>query len=261
MTEPDVLVAREGHVATVTFNRPAKRNSLTMQAIYNTKDVLGALAQDRDVRALILTGAGGYFCAGDDTAVIAESGQDQGAAAEANEAWNAVIAALANFPRPVVAAMEGVAVGAGLSLAMACDIRIAATNIRIFTPFARWGVAADTAITYTLSAVAGLDRASLLLYTGEEIDGVKAVDMRVVTEAVAPERVLPRAREIAARIARNAPLSIAATRQLLKRTFLPGLEAHIPADVTAVMATLESWDAQEAMAAYLEKREPRFEER
>lgn len=261
MTEPDILTAFDEHVATITINRPAKRNSLTMDAVRELRLALTAFAGDENVRALILTGGGGYFCAGDDTDVIAQSGQDPAVAESANVTWNGLISELANFPRPVIAAMEGVAVGAGLSIAMACDIRIAATDIRIFTPFARWAVAADTAITFTLPAVAGLDRASLLLYTGEQVDGRKAADMRIVTEAVPANEVLPRAREIARRIAKNAPLAISATRQLLKRRFLPNLADHFPADFEGTMRTLASRDTQEAMAAYLEKREPRFEGR
>lgn len=261
MTEPDVLTDIDGHVATISINRPAKRNSLDMPAARALRDAIDEMAGNKSVRALILTGAGGYFCAGDDTAVIAETGESQDVALDANTVWNAFIVRLANFPVPVIAAMEGVAAGAGLSIAMACDIRIAATNIKIFTPFVRFAVSADTAITYTMLAVAGLDRASLLLYTGERIDGVKAADMRIVTEAVPPEQVLPRAREIAQRIAGNAPLAVAATRQLLKRKFLPGLDEHFPADLEAVMRTLTTSDTAEAMAAYLERREPRFEGR
>lgn len=261
MPQPILTAARDG-VLTLTFNRPDRMNALDRAAARALFEALVAVRDDDSVRAVVLTGNGRGFCAGADLAEGEQSYTPNRATVKSpiGEFTQAAMA-LDQIDKPVIAAVNGAAVGAGLSYALACDRRIAAASARFAAVFVRRGLVPDCGITYYLPRLVGLARATDLLLTGRMIDAPEALAMGLVDEVCPDEELAERAQAYAASLARGASVAVELTRRAVRRSFERGLEDAIAFESWAQRVAQSTDDVKEGVRAFLEKREPRFQGR
>jgi 2-(1,2-epoxy-1,2-dihydrophenyl)acetyl-CoA isomerase len=247
----------DGSVATLTLDRPEALNALTVPMKIALREALEAIAADRTVRAVILTGAGRAFCAGQD---LAERDQPNAAPldVELRERYNPIIRAIRSMGQPVIAAVNGVAAGAGASLAFACDLRIAAEEARFVLAFGRIGLVPDSGATWFLPRLVGPAKAAELALVGDSMDAAEALRLGLVSRVVPGDQLLMEARAIADRVAEGAPLAIALTKEALQRSLTIDLGEALEGEAKLQGIAGASADHAEGLAAFREKRPPRF---
>ncbi|MDX6258207.1 MAG: 2-(1,2-epoxy,2-dihydrophenyl)acetyl-CoA isomerase [Frankiales bacterium] len=256
-----VLLARTGAVATITLNRPEALNACTVELKQALLHMLSSVRDDSAVRAVVLTGAGHGFCVGQD---LHEHGQLLAAGAESTtvrDHYNPITLALATMPKPVVAAVNGVAAGAGAAFAFACDFRLIADTATIRPAFIGLGLGPDSGASWTLQRLVGYGRATALLLLGESISPDHALEMGLVNAVVPADHLAAAAAELAARLAEGPTLALAATKQALAAAAAGSL-----ADALAVEERLQgelgrTSDHFNATNAFLAKQTPGFEGR
>jgi enoyl-CoA hydratase len=245
----------EGEIATVVIDRPEKRGALTWALL---GDFLGAVKRAGDdpaARVVIVTGAGGAFCAGTDLADLAARPAAERGPREEGERWWPLVAC----PKPVIAAVDGVAVGMGAEFTSQCDVRIASTRARFAWNFAHRGLVPDTgAGTWLLPRLLGPARALELLYSGRFVGAEEALALGYVSRVVAPEQCLPAARELAQSFLAGSPFSHRRMKELVYRGLARGQAEHMAAHGEALTACFRSADHVEGVSAFLEKRPARF---
>ena len=252
-----VRVEVDGAVATLTLDRPEALNALTVPMKVALREALESLTDDRDVRAVILTGAGRAFCAGQD---LAEREAPDAAPldVELRERYNPIIRAIRSMGQPVIAAVNGVAAGAGASLAFACDVRIAAEEARFVLAFGRIGLVPDSGATWFLPRIVGPARAVELAIVGDAVDATEALRIGLVSRVVPADRLLGEARALAERVAEGAPLAMALTKSALERSATITLDEALDGEAKLQGIAGASADHAEGLAAFREKRPPRF---
>jgi 2-(1,2-epoxy-1,2-dihydrophenyl)acetyl-CoA isomerase len=257
----DMLVELRDGVVTITLNRPDRLNAMT----WNTWDELVAAlrqaSEDDDAKAVIITGAGRGFCAGSDLVVSAsQAGTPQKEVRRSRwirNGYQATYEVMA-CQKPTIAAINGTTAGAGFSLALACDIRIASETARLGTIFARRGLSPDFGCSFFLPRIVGLSRALELMYTGDMFDAQEALRLGLVSRLTPPDQLLAVAAELARRIATGPSLAIEATKHLAYRGLLKDLEDHMRLEEHWSRLCQASEDAREGVMSFLEKREPHF---
>jgi enoyl-CoA hydratase/carnithine racemase len=256
-TNPEpIQVTRDGAVAIVTINLPQRRNAMGRAARQALRDTVHRLmVDDPDSRALVLTGAGGHFCAGADISEMTQRTilQSREILRESCE----VVRDLCGGPKPVVAAVEGVAFGAGLSLVAACDYVVAAESARFCAAFLRVGLVPDTGIFWTLPKKIGMTHARALLSLASEIDGTRALRIGLANQVTEPGAALPAAIAYARELARNPPLGMALTKAALT-SGADNMDAALRAEIDYQPILRQSQDHLEAARAFMEKRDPVF---
>jgi 2-(1,2-epoxy-1,2-dihydrophenyl)acetyl-CoA isomerase len=247
----------DGPVATITLDRPGALNALTVPVKVALREALERIAVDRAVRAVILTGAGRAFCAGQD---LAEREQPDAAPLdeELRARYNPIILALRSMGQPVIAAVNGVAAGAGASIAFACDLRIAAEDARFVLAFGRIGLVPDSGATWFLPRLVGQAKAAELALLGDPIPAEEALRIGLVSRVVPDAELLAEARALADRIAAGAPLALSLTKTALERAATIDLETALEGEAKLQGITGASADHAEGLAAFREKRAPRF---
>jgi len=263
MADP-LLITRDGHVETWTLNLPERRNPISdLPMVEALEEAATRAAADVSVRAVILTGAGPAFSSGGDVKAMAERrGMFGGTGAEIADGYRHGIQriprTLFHCPVPLIAAVNGPAVGAGCDLTLMCDVRIASTDAFFAESFVKVGLIPGDGGAFLLPRIVGAARAAEMSLTGDRISAETALAWGLVSRVVAPEDLMPVAREIADRIAANPPVAVRAGKQLLREAAGLTLDEVLDrsADVQAMMHQTE--DHAEAVAAFLEKREPRF---
>jgi 2-(1,2-epoxy-1,2-dihydrophenyl)acetyl-CoA isomerase len=247
----------DGPVATITLDRPEALNALTVPVKVALHEALERLAVDRAVRAVVLTGAGRAFCAGQDLAE--REGPDAAPLdVELRERYNPIILALRAMGQPVIAAVNGVAAGAGASIAFACDLRIAAEDARFVLAFGRIGLVPDSGATWFLPRLIGQARAAEMALVGDPISADEALRIGLVSRVVPNDDLLAEARSIADRIAAGAPMAVALTKGALERAASIDLETALEGEAKLQGIAGASADHAEGLAAFREKRAPRF---
>ena len=220
MTTREVLYAVDGNVATITLNRPEKLNAATFDMADAFRAALADAVDDDAVRCIVLTGAGKGFCAGDD--VEAAWGDPRMAAtmtelAGENPPLTPEIAALLDCPKPLIAAVNGVALGIGMDFALACDIRYASERARFGQLFVKMGLMADVAGYWRLPQLVGPSAAAELLLTGDMVDAERALQIGLVSRVLPGDELVPAAHELAARIAANSAPALRYIKEGLRR--------------------------------------------
>ena len=252
-------ITREGGVACLTLNRPDKRNAIDDATRDALAQAFAGFDADAAIRVVILTGAGTAFCAGVDLATPGNVPVHSSMAASPIVTRARLTAPLDAFNKPVIVALNGVAVGGGLELALACDIRIAATTARFGLPEVRIGSLPGSGGTQRLMGAVGRSLAAQMLFTGEPISAEQALAAGLVSELHAPDALMGRAFALARVIAENAPLSLIAIKKALRAaTDLP-LAAGFELERSLYGALTLTQDREEGRKAFREKRKPDFQ--
>jgi enoyl-CoA hydratase len=266
MPEPLLLRSRDGDVVTVTFNDPDHRNAMSQAMGEAFAAEMAELRTDDSIRAVVFTGAGRAFSAGGDLGMIegraAQGAKDpEGAHPKIRDGMRAfygLFLTLRDLPCPTVAALNGAAMGAGLCVALACDVRIAAANAKLGLNFTALGLQPGMGATWTLPRLVGPARAAELLYSSRTISGEEAADIGLVNRAVPAERALAAAQELAASFAANGPMAVRGVKRALAQTFDRQLEEQLDFEAEVQARCFASEDVHEGLAAVRARRPPRF---
>jgi 2-(1,2-epoxy-1,2-dihydrophenyl)acetyl-CoA isomerase len=253
----NVRLELDGPIATITLHRPAALNALTIPMKVELRQAFGTVARDRAIRAVVLTGAGRAFCAGQDL----KERQDPGAAplaVELRERYHPIIRAMRSLDRPIIGAINGVAAGAGASIAFACDLRIAATSASFVLAFGRIGLVPDSGASWFLPRLVGPAKAAELALLGDTLSAAEAERFGLVARVVPDDALRAEAMAMAERLAALAPGAIAGTKQALDRAWSQDLDRTLEDEAHRQGIAGASRDHAEGMAAFLEKRPPRF---
>lgn len=261
-----VLVERDAKdeaVAIVTLNHPDRRNALTVELKSQLVRALEGVAADEAVRAVVLTGSGKAFCVGQDLGEHAESLRADPAHAfdTVGEHYNPIVRSIADMPKPVVAAINGAAVGAGLGFVLACDLRVAAEGVSFATAFAAIGLTADSGLSASLVHSVGASRATELMLLGESFTAEQARDWGLVRAVVPPEQLRETALELARRLAAGPTAAYAEIKKALAFGAVSELPAVLAAEGEAQARLGLTSDHQGAVEAFLAKGRPRFDGR
>ncbi len=263
MTKAPVLIETIDNIVKITLNRPENRNSMDSEVLPAFNDAINQVKSDKKARCLIITGNGNSFCSGADFNNFKADDEDNGSRLP-NETFMSFYKPFLNLLEieiPIIAAMNGHAIGGGFGLALICDIRVANKNAKYGANFARLGLHSGMAISYMLPRIIGLPLANELLFAGRLINGQKAAEIGLANYAEAEDKILDRSWELAKEIASCAPAAV----RMMKRSVYRGLEwdpktaAEIESHCQS--RTFEMDDAQEGISALLEKREPIFKDR
>jgi 2-(1,2-epoxy-1,2-dihydrophenyl)acetyl-CoA isomerase len=256
-----VLLECTGAVAVVTLNRPERRNALGGTLREDLVAAMERAGRDERVRAIVLTGAGSCFCAGGDLRMLLDGVQAPGGRPlrdKLEPQRDATLLSVYEAAKPVIAAVNGPAFGAGMNLALAADIRIASQTARFCQSHVLRGLMPDYAGTYLLPRSVGHAKACELAYTGAIVDAEEALALRMVNAVVAPDALLPRALAMASAIARNAPLPVRLAKRALQQSHQGGIREALDRETAAQNVCFDTEDGREGLRAFLEKRDPVF---
>jgi enoyl-CoA hydratase/carnithine racemase len=249
----NVTGVTEGFVRTVTFNRPEKKNALTQAMYARLTDELTTAADDSRIRVVVFTGAADAYTSGNDVTDFLRVQEIDGKLPAFG-----FIEALPRFPKPLLAAVNGLAVGVGTTMLLHCDMVFASPNAVFSVPFARLGLCPEAGSSALLPRLAGMQRASELLMLGDPFDAERAREMGLVNEIVPTAELSARVAERAAAIAKLPPASVRATKALIRGSVGAGLAEVMERERTVFHERLASPEAAEAATAFLEKRMPDF---
>jgi enoyl-CoA hydratase/carnithine racemase len=261
MSDDVLLIERDGPVAVLTMNRPRTRNALDPALLRALGAALPAVTHDAAVRAVVLTGAGGSFCSGADLKAATAQGVAFDALDTTIDAYHAIIRAIVGAPKPVVAAMEGGAVGFGCDLALACDLRVMSTEAYLQEKFVKIGLMPDGGGTFWLPRLVGLGRAMELLLLGEPIQSEQALSMGIANRVVPSSMVMTEARQLAQRLAKGPPVAFAEIKKAVRAGLGGTIEGTLEMEKHGQIRCLTSSDCMEGVMAWMQKREPNFEGR
>lgn len=258
---PVLLEARHEGIATLVMNRPEKLNALSGALSTALNEALTCIAEDTSVRVVVLTGAGRAFCSGGDLGAIGK-GRERNETAELEPILRAGMQAVLKMrlmPQPVIAAVHGPAAGAGMNIALATDIRIAADNASFGQTFSRVGLFPDYGGTYFLPQLVGPSVAAELFYTGEMIDAATALKLGIVNRVVPAGQLEAEAKSLAQKIAQGPPMAIRAVKNVLFGKSKEELVKALDHEVQEQMKCFYSRDCSEGIRAFFEKRAPQFQ--
>jgi enoyl-CoA hydratase/carnithine racemase len=253
---PDILVTARDHVGIVSLNRPEVRHAVTLSMWRELAQMFSSLAQDDDIRAIVLTGSGSDFCVGADVSEFGRLRENKDQSAEYEIAVDSCSAAIANVSKPVIAAISGYCLGGGCHLALACDFRLADHSAKLGIPSAKLSIVYGVKSVQRLLAIAGLANAKRMLYSGERYDAAQALAMGLVDEI--RDDALSAAIGLAGILARNAPLSIAGAKFMLNHLSMGEGALDVAAAQRMIDLAADSEDFREGRRAFAEKRPPRF---
>jgi 2-(1,2-epoxy-1,2-dihydrophenyl)acetyl-CoA isomerase len=255
-----LLIERNEGVATLTMNRPESMNSLSVALKEALLDAARDVSADPTVRAVVLTGAGRGFCVGQDLRehVALLEANDPAPLSTVSQHYNPLLLALARMPKPVIAAVNGMAAGAGAGLSFACDFRIAARTAGFLLAFANVGLTLDSGVSWTLPRIIGQARATALAILAEPVNAESALEMGLVNAVVEPDHVLPSAQELAARLAAGPTAAYAAIKQSIAFATTADLESALAKEDELQTAMGKTEDHRMSTAAFVAKQKPTF---
>lgn len=257
---PVVLEKHEQGVATLTLNRPERLNALNNELAAALNEALARAARDASIRAVVLTGTGRAFCAGGDLGHIGKA-RESGEAARLEPLLRAgmqMVVEMRAMPKPVIAAVNGAAAGAGMNIALAADIRIAAEEATFGQNFSKVGLFPDYGGTFFLPQLVGPSKAAEMFYTGDMIDASTALRLGIVSSVVPASQLVAEAMALARKIANGPPLAVKAAKEVLFGSQRKALEEALEKEVHYQMQCFLSEDCREGVRAFFEKRKPNF---
>ncbi len=257
----DVLYECEGGIARATLNRPDRLNSFRGETFSDIAAILAAVRSDREIRCLILAANGRAFSAGQDLEElrqILEGDADSDESTAFLELLQEITRRIVSLPIPVVAAVNGVAVGAGVEMAIASDIRIASKNASFMFPEVKHGLSETNGVMFFLTRIVGYGRALEWMLTGRRVSADEALDAGLITHLTEPDELLPKAMELAEQVRGNAPISIRLIKQMAREALTQKLDTVLAREIDGMKQCLRSSDLEEGVQAFLEKRTPTF---
>jgi enoyl-CoA hydratase/carnithine racemase len=255
----DVLYQVSDHVATLTINRPEVQNTISGPMLDSLTQHLLAANEDRDVRAIVITGTGRFFCAGLDL-----RGGDIGSNLSSNagpanlDLRNTPPTVLHALDKPTICALNGSAAGYGMDLALGCDIRIMADTAKLAAAFTARGVLPESGGTWILPRLLGWSKAAELIFTGRTLSAAESLEMGLVSRVVSANEVGVVAAQLAADISRNAPLAVQASKRMMRMGMNETFNDHVHHVFLQLLPLFRSADFKEGMASFLEKRPANF---
>jgi 2-(1,2-epoxy-1,2-dihydrophenyl)acetyl-CoA isomerase len=258
MSGSAVLSSVADGVATITMNRPEVLNALDEAMLDGLRGALAAAKADASVRAVILTGAGRGFCAGADLAQDAMRGGPNDVAQGLRERYHPIVLAMRQFPKPIVGSVNGPAAGAGMSLALACDIVLAGESASFMQAFARIGLVPDCGSTWFLPRIVGDVRARAMVMLADRIGARDALSFGLVWQVHADDRLMDEARAVASRMARMPTRAYELVKQALAASPGNGLGDQLEVEARLQADAFRTEDFREGVSAFVEKRAPRF---
>jgi enoyl-CoA hydratase/carnithine racemase len=265
----ELLATLEDGVALLTLNRPDSRNALSDTLSPALRRIFAQLAEMPEARCVLITGAGTAFCAGGD--VKGMGGQQstrpdrpttrEGVIADLSERQRALTGALYALPQPTIAALPGPAAGAGLSLALACDLRLAADTAFVTTGFANVGLAGDYGASFFLPRLIGQGRAKELFFTADRVSAARCLELGIFNRVVPAEALMDEALALARRLAAGPSVAYRLMKANLDRALREDLDTCLAHEAAATVESASTQDHQDAVRAFVEKRKPKFEGR
>jgi len=263
---PDLLVEQRGHVAIVTLNRPERLNAITFSMLEALTTALTDAEQDDKVRAIVITGAGRGFCSGLDLKEAA-AGQGIGGALSGQGGVRHLATreiptvVLHELDTPVICAINGVAAGYGLDLALGCDLRLMARGATLVPGFAKRAIIPESGGTWYLPRLVGWAKACEIGFLGDDLSAERSHELGLVNRVVPDDAVLPEAIAWAEKIAANAPLAVKAMKRLYRHGLTEDFSSHTHHVLMQLLLLFRSQDFQEGIASFMERRSPTFEGR
>ncbi len=249
-------------IVTLTLNRPESHNAMTPSMGEEVTRAIAEVRQDPEARVMIVTGAGRSFCSGGDLGMLARDSGVEGATGpsmgETPRQFYDQFLSLRNLPVPTIAAINGPAIGAGLCLALACDLRVAASGATMGMTFVRVGIHPGMGATYLLPSLVGTAKAFELFFTGRIFDATEALSYGLVNRVVPRPGLLEDVGALAAEIAASAPIAVRTLKESIYRMMNPGLEQALEFESRQQAATFATADAKEGVKAIMERRKPKF---
>ena len=252
-----VLFHRDGHVGVITLNRPERRNAMDDEASARFQDVLNEALGDCAVRVVLLCGAGKSFCSGRDTAMLGHRAHEESDYHFVLRAQQGRLRML-DSPKPLVAAVKGAAIGGGAEIALACDVRVAASDLRLALPEINYGLLPDTGGTQYLASLIGPARAKYMIMAGEAIDAQTALDWGAVDFVVEPGALDDTALAVARKLAGKPPIALAMAKTMIDQGIAGAVRNGLAQELLAQTALFKTEDYAEARAAVREKRLPAY---
>jgi 2-(1,2-epoxy-1,2-dihydrophenyl)acetyl-CoA isomerase len=259
-TMDSILFDIDNGVGFVTLNRPEKYNAFDRRMAKRLQEVLDSCASDADIRCVYLTGAGKAFCSGQDLAEVVDP-QGPGMERILAEHYNPIVQRIVALEKPVIAAVNGVAAGAGANIALCCDIVVATETASFLQAFSAIGLIPDSGGTYTLPRLVGWQKASALMMLGEKVPAAEAERMGMVYKVFKPESFEQDAMNMAFKLAQMPTKGLAFTKKALQQSWINSLEQQLTNEDVLQQRAAKTEDFKEGVAAFLEKRKPKFKGR
>ena len=260
----DMLYDVEDHVATITFNRPDQQNTISRDMLARFGDLLLEADADKDVRAIIITGTGKFFCAGLDLrgSDITDGLSDRTKRVSPTiDLRNTPPTILHNIDTPTIAALNGSAAGYGMDMASGCDMRIMANSAKLAAAFTARGIVPESGGTWILPRLIGWAKASEIIFTGKTLSASESLDMGLISHVVNNNEVGTEARELAKRVASQAPMAVQASKRMMRMGMGENFDDHVHHVFLQLLPLFQSEDFKEGMASFMEKREAQFKGR
>jgi 2-(1,2-epoxy-1,2-dihydrophenyl)acetyl-CoA isomerase len=259
-TTQSVFVEIAEHIGTITLNRPEKLNALNLEMVEELTEAMKMLSASRNVRVIVLTGAGRAFCAGADIGLLQRivADNDEEAGRRLVDGGRAVLTTIRHAHQPVLASLNGVAAGGGANLALACDLRIAADDAKIGQVFARLGLHPDWGGTYFLPRLVGPAKALELFLSAEMVVAERAREMGMINRVVRADELAEATRAWAQRLAAAPPAAVQRAKRAVFQSEWSGLKEMLDYELKAQMACFRTADFMEGLKAYTENRDPHF---
>ncbi len=253
-----ILKNIKNKVATLTLNRPEVFNSFNREMALLLQDELDACEKNPEVRAIVLTGRGKAFCAGQDLKEVTSPELNPGFKKILEEHYNPIISRIRKIEKPIIGAINGVAAGAGANIALACDVVVASENASFIQAFSKIGLVPDSAGTFFLPRLIGFQKASALMMLGDKVSAVEAEKLGMVYKVVTPENFMEEVNNIASILANMPTKALGLTKRLLNNSMQNSLEEQLNLESKLQIESAQSEDYAEGVDAFINKRKPNF---
>jgi len=258
--QQDVLYSVDAHVATITLNRPDRQNTISGPMLAALSDYLLKADRDQDVRAIVITGSGKFFCAGLDLrgGGISSGLSNQRSSPATLDLRNTPPTVLHNLDTPTIAALNGSAAGYGMDLALGCDIRIMADTAKLAAAFTKRGVLPESGGTWILPRLIGWSKASELIFTGRTLSAAECLDWGLISHVYNSNELQDAATRLGREIAANAPLAVQGSKRMMRMGMNETFNDHVHHVYLQLLPLFQSDDFKEGMQSFMEKRDPDF---